>query len=1013
MLKLPNYHKSLEVLHMGCEEPRAYFVPFESEDKCASEFREDSAFFKTLCGTWDFKWYKNITEVEGTDCPELPEAFDKLDVPMNWQVALGRGYDVPNYTNVNYPIPVDPPHVPDDNPVGLYRRYFTLTEDMLSGKEAFINFEGVDSCFYLWVNGELTAYSQVSHMTSEICVTDKLKAGKNEIKVLVFKWCDGSYLEDQDMWRMSGIFREVYLLFREKARVTDIYAKPILSDDFKSAELKAELTLSAEAEVNVKLIGPNGDVIAEKKASGKDTEVSFSVDTPELWNDETPTLYRAVINCGAEYINVPIGFRKIEIKNKVVFINGKKVKAKGVNRHDSHPVLGHATPMEHMIEDLMILKRHNVNMIRTSHYPNDPRFLYLCDKYGFYVVDEADVESHGVGIYHNHSYLTTHPDWTEAHLDRARRMLERDKNHVSVVMWSVGNESGAGLNHFKMMEYYRSRDPYRLVHAEDESRRASAIEDDIRDGKEIEIQPDHFREPLDIDSRMYLSMEEITRDYIDSDHIKLPLFLCEYAHAMGNGPGDLRDYWELVYKHDNFFGGCVWEFTDHTVEIDLPNGKKGYTYGGDFGDYPNDGNFCVDGLVYPDRRPHTGLLEMKTVYAPVYISAQDITAGEFKIKSLRNFESLDDIDIAWSVEENGKTVQNGSITSVGTSAGEYTSLVIPYILDGLCGEAYLNVSFRTNTANEWAEAGHEVAFYQFKLPANEKKAVKAPLNYKLEVNETDNAFEISAGDTVYTVCKTCGLLAQICDNGKDMLVSPVKPTIWRAPTDNDRRIKRKWIEDGYDRLETKCYGTELAEKSEGSVSVKSSVSLGARSKWTLLRAEITYTVCSDGHLDISCEVKQTSDFLPKFGFEIVMPKGCEKYSYFGMGPMECYSDKNLAARMGLFKGNIDDNMEHYVKPQENGSHIGTTCATVKSIAGHGLVFERGAGFTFRASHYSTSELTNKAHDYQLEASDNTYVYIDYKQSGIGSNSCGPELKEELRLSEKEFSFDFSITPTRK
>ncbi len=1013
MLKIPNYHKSLEVLHMGCEEPHAYFIPFESEDGCNSRYREDSAFFKTLCGTWDFKWYKNISEVAGIDCPVIPTECDKLDVPMNWQVALGRGYDVPNYTNVNYPIPIDPPHVPDSNPVGLYRRFFTVTEEMLRGKEVFINFEGVDSCFYLWVNGELVAYSQVSHMTSEICLTDSLVPGKNEIKVLVFKWCDGTYLEDQDMWRMSGIFREVYLLFREKNRVVDIFAKPTLSDDLKSGKLTLELSLSARASASVKLIAPDGGVVGEQKKCAKNIELEFDVEAPELWSDESPTLYRVVINCGAEFINIPVGFRRIAVKDKVVYINGAKVKARGVNRHDSHPILGHATPFEHMLEDIMIMKRHNVNMVRTSHYPNDPRFTGLCDEYGIYVVDEADLECHGIGIYDDRCFFTTNPDWTESYLDRARRMLERDKNHASIIMWSVGNESGSGLNHQKMIEFYKSRDPERLVHAEDDSRRANDIEYELAKGKSPERTAESYRAYLDIESRMYPDTGAIKRDYLENDNIKVPFFLCEYCHAMGNGPGDLRDYWETIYAYDSFFGGCVWEFIDHSVQIDIGNGKKGYTYGGDFGDFPNDGNFCVDGLVYPDRRPHTGLLEMKQVYTPVYASLEDAQAGILKIKSLRCFEALSDLDLVWTVEENGKTVQNGSIPTVGTEAGQYTSAVIPYSLGGLCGKAYLNVSFRTNTAHAWADAGHEVAFFQFELPADEKPVAAAPLTYKPEIVDEDGRIDITVGDTVYTFCKTCGLLAQINDNGKDMLVSPVIPSVWRAPTDNDRNIKERWIEKGYNRMETKCYGVIIESTDENSVTVKASVSLGAACKHTLLRADIRYTVYSDGRLGIVTNAQQKSDFLPKFGFEIVMPKGCEKYSYFGMGPMESYSDKNVAARMGLFAGNIDDNMEHYVKPQENGSHIGTLCATVKSIAGHGLNFASEQSFTFRASHYSTKELTDKAHDYELVPSENTYVYIDYKQSGIGSNSCGPELAESLRFSEKSFEFKFDIKPTRK
>ena len=1011
MLKLPNYHKSLEVLHFGCEEPRAYFVPFESEAASESPRRETSAFFKSLNGTWDFKWYPSVREVAGEDCPQLPEIFDKLDVPMNWQMALDRGYDVPNYTNVNYPIPVDPPHVPDQNPCGLYRRYFTVTEEMIADKETFINFEGVDSCFYLWINGKFAAYSQVSHMTSEINVTDYLVIGKNEIKVLVFKWCDGSYLEDQDMWRMSGIFREVYLLFREKARVTDMFLKPVLDKDLKNGTLTAELSLTAKASVTAKLYAPDGALITELKKNAKNPVFEFKFDAPEIWSDEMPTLYSIVFVCKGEYIRQSFGFKRVEIIDRVIYINGKKVKAKGVNRHDSHYILGHATPYDHMYEDLMIMKRHNVNTIRTSHYPNDPRFYELCDKLGFYVVDETDIETHGCQVVRDWTMLTNSTDWTESYLDRAKRMLERDKNRTCVFMWSVGNESGAGLNHKLMSEFFKKRDPARLVHAEDESRFERNAEVEIERGKTPVFPPEHYTGYTDVDSRMYPSIEEIEKAYLAKDR-KNPLFLCEYCHAMGNGPGDFEDYWKLIYANDCFFGGCIWEFTDHSVGIRQKDGSYHYTYGGDFGDFPNDGNFCVDGVVYPDRTPHTGFLEAKQAYCPAYAEAVDLSAGEFKIHNLRRFTTLEDLDLVWSVEVNGVTVQNGFITSLDTAPESVTSLIIPYDLSGLGENAYVCISFRTNVANPWAEAGYEVCFNQYALPVSIAPAAKEKVFYVPEYEETDDVITVTAGETVYTVCKSCGLIAQITDNGRDMLASPMLPTVWRAPTDNDRNIKNEWMKEGFDRADVKCYGVSV-KADGGNVSVVSEISLGAACKLPIIKAKITYTVDGNGKLTVNSEVKNLATvFLPKFGFELTLNKDFEDYSYFGMGPMESYCDKHLAARMGLFSGKVNDTVEHYVYPQENGSHVGTLYATVKSVASHGLRFACDNSFTFRASHVSTKQLTDARHDYELENSENTFVYIDYKQSGIGSNSCGPQLMEKWRLSEKEFTFTFTVKPTR-
>lgn len=998
MLKLGNYHKTQKILHVGCEEPRAYFIPFADEESAGSEYREDSVFFKSLCGTWDFKWYEHVGQIAGEDYPVFPEQYDKLDVPMNWQVMLDRGYDVPNYTNINYPYPIDPPHVPDKNPCGLYRRDFTVTEEMIADKEVFINFEGVDSCFYLWVNDSFAAYSQVSHMTSEINITKLVKPGKNTLKVLVFKWCDGSYLEDQDMWRMSGIFREVFLLFRSKTRIIDIYVKSVLDASFTKGTLTAEVSLSARAVLAAKLVSPDGKVIAETKKNAKSPVIEIKLDSVSLWSDETPALYQLYLTCGGEVVRIPVGFKTIEIIDRVIYINGKKVKAKGVNRHDSHPVLGHATPYDHMINDLMIMKRHNVNTVRTSHYPNDPRFTGLCDKYGIYVVDETDIETHGCQGAGNWKLLSDDPEWQDAYVDRAKLMFERDKNHVSIIMWSLGNESGYGCNQNAMTAFLRSRDKSRLVHYE-------GAHSGYTGGKENP-------EATDVESHMYPNPASLP-ELLEDGKRKMPYFLCEYSHAMGNGPGDLRAYWELVYKYDVFFGGCVWEFIDHSVAIKQPDGSYHYTYGGDFGDTPNDGNFCVDGLVYPDRKPHTGLLEVKQAYAYAYAELTDASAGALKVRNLRKFRSLDDTDLVWSVEQEGVTVQNGSVPALGTAPEGETSLVIPYDLSGLTGNVYLNIGFRTNTATAWAEAGYETSFQQFALPAEKAVKPEAACLYPVTAEETDGAVIVTAGETVYTICKLCGCLAQINDNGKDMLTEPVRPTIWRAPTDNDRNIKNKWIAEGYDKTEIKCYGVKTETNSDKSVTVISEISLGVRAKTPVLKATVSYTVNGSGKLEIKTSVNQRSDFLPRFGYEIVMPANSEKYSYFGLGPVESYSDKHLAARMGLFRGEVKDNMEHYVYPQENSSHTGTLYATVKSIAGHGLRFENDESFVFRASHYSTAQLTEAMHDYELSPSEKTYINIDYKQSGIGSNSCGPELPAQLRLSEKQFDFVFTVTPTRR
>ncbi len=1011
MFGIKAYHKSLETLHHGCERPRAYFIPFESEDGALEGNRDSSAYFKALCGEWRFKWFASDTCIADGDYPVMPSEHDRITVPMSWQNALGRGYDVPNYTNINYPYPIDPPHVPDKNPCALYERDFTLTAEQLKGKDVFMNFEGVDSCFYLWINGSFCAYSQVSHMTSEIDVTSLVREGKNTVTVLVYKWCDGSYLEDQDMWRASGIFREVFLLFRDKDRIEDIFCRPTVSETLDSAELKVELKLKGNAPVYAKLLCPNGAKTAEVICKPGEDCFTFNISSPELWSDETPTLYKLVIKRGEEYVALDIGFRRLEVKGSVVYINGKKVKARGVNRHDSHPLLGHATPIEHMTEDLMIMKRHNVNTVRTSHYPNDPRFLSLCDRYGFYVIDETDIETHGMQSYGNWSRFTDGDDWTEAYLDRAERMLERDKNHACVIMWSVGNESGAGSNHRRMSEYFKTRDGSRLVHAEDESRYARNAETDIAAGKSVSVLPEEYRAYTDVESRMYPTVAEIKEHYI-GEHARKPFFLCEYSHAMGNGPGDLAAYWELIWNDDSFFGGCIWEFTDHSVGIKQTDGSYHYTYGGDFGDTPNDGNFCVDGLVYPDRTPHTGFLEAKQAYLPILTELTDPYCGEVKIANRRRFTPLSDVDMYWDLCVNGKSVQNGVVHSVGVMPEESIIYDLPYDVTGLSGYIYLNISYRQANATPWAEAGYEIGHAQFAI--SEMRGERTPMRRgEVKVTESADAYTVTVGETVYEICKRCGMLCGIEDNGRQLLDRPVVPTVWRAPTDNDQYIKLQWKKFAFDRADIKCYGVDLLSEEPNAAVICADISLGGHTMPPILKAKLTYKITSDGAISISSDVKvnERAPFLPRYGLELVMPEDFEHFKYFGLGPMESYRDKRLAATMGVYGGKVIDSIEHYVRPQENSSHANTLWANVAHIGGQGLYLDcEGEPLSFTVSHYSAKQLTEKAHDYELAPEAVTYVNVDYKQSGIGSNSCGPELAPEYRLSEKEFTWSVRIKP---
>ncbi len=1014
------YHQDPEQLHVGCEKPHAYFIPYGSRAAAKTANRASSNRFLTLCGEWDFRYYSSVRKVEDfTADGWRGEGFDRLNVPMSWQLARGRGYDTAHYTNVNYPFPVDPPFVPDDIPCGLYTRSFEIDGATLAERDVKLVFEGVDSCFYLYINDRFVGYSQVSHMTSEFTVNPYLKAGTNRIKVLVLKWCDGSYLEDQDKIRLSGIFREVYLLLRDRVHLTDLFVKTQLTDDFSAATLSVELETNGATDIAYELISPEGVGIAVGKVfADRSKTLTVDVAHPMLWNDETPYLYELYLTVGDEHIRQEVGFRCFEIRGKVIYVNGKKVKGKGVNRHDSHPKLGAATPMDHMLRDLYILKAHNVNMIRTSHYPNDPRFLELCDRLGFYVCDEADIETHGMNVLKNEKGetrwhdLTDSPLWGRAYLDRAERMMERDKNRACVLMWSVGNESGTGLNHRLMSEYFHSRIPGCIVHCEDASRQRAKYANAEKLEERRMIDADYF----DVQSRMYPTVDDVLRMYIMNKQCQKPFFLCEYSHAMGNGPGDLEEYWQAIYRHDAFFGGCVWEMLDHSVDIGTPE-KPAYVYGGDFGNVPNDGNFCVDGLLYPDRRPHSGMLEYKQVLRPCRLTASELEKGKITLRNMRYFTALSDLDLVWEIERNGRVIREGRITGLNVAPQRSRTYTLDLgdvrALDGYC---YLNLYFRSNRSQPWAATGHEVGFEQIEIKTEPVARVsESAIATRLSTDADANAIRVTDGQTTYEFDRVKGALTGMTSDGKQLLSSPVIPTVWRAPIDNDRVHKADWYRALYNRLYVKCYACEIVEESENAVCIEARISLGGDCRAPVLHATVVYRIeCGEG-VTVSTDVKRAHDapFLPRFGFVFRMPAENEKLSYFGRGPQESYRDKRQASRVGLFSTTVTEHFEHYVRPQENMAHVDTRWVEVGNEAGQGLLITNTDGtptFSFNCSHYSAEQLTATAHDYELKPLEETVVHVDYDQSCIGSASCGPKLTPEKQLSAREFSFSFRLLP---
>ncbi len=985
------YYRMLSSLHVGCEAPRAYFVPF-ADEKSASTDRENSSLLTLLNGQWDFSFFENVEELEIEDenFTSTVVCKDKIDVPSCWQLYLGRGYDVPNYINQDYPYPVDPPNLPDVIPCGFYRKKIDFNKK--NNKNYFINFEGVAPCFYLWVNGKFVGYSQVSHCTSEMDITSALKDGENTFEILVVKFCHGSYMEDQDFFRLSGIFRDVYILERSENHIKDIFVDYNVSEDFTSATLSVKNEIVGAGELNYKLFAPCGCLIKEGSADGN---FDLDIENPVLWNSENPQLYTLLISFGGEYISLPLAVKRIEIKNKTLLLNGQKIKLRGINRHDSHPETGYVIPVEHMKNDLLLLKRANVNTIRTSHYPNDPRFLTMCDELGFMIIDEADLECHGMGYnygdwyWDSWAFLCDNEDWKDACVDRAARLFERDKNHGCVIMWSLGNESGCGENHRHMANYIRNRLPKAIIHYEN-----AHLEYQARLNKD-------FTDISDVESRMYAPLDYLEK-YLNDPENEKPFFYCEYVAAWSTG--DIPNHWDKFEDYDNYCGGCVWELTDHAVNIGTKENPK-YRYGGDFGDYPNDKVYCVDGLVYPDRTPRPGYHDMKITYQPFSVKYEN---GKITVKNKRYFTSFSDYYIEWAVEINGKKTMGGIVTDTDIAPRaekEYTLFTSVEAKE----LTTLILNFRQKENTLWAEKDYEVGHVQFILSDS---AVSAESGKKssLSLDETRTKINITCGKTKYVFDKITGRIVSI-NNGTELLSEPVTFNIDRAYHPSNG-CQSDWKRARYEHAYQKTYSTKLVEFSEAKAIIHTKISFAASAMPPALWADVIYTFTSDGKMNVSVKanVTERAPALPRFGLNIVMPKSFENMKYLGYGPVETYSDRFRSQMISEYETTVSENFEHYVVPTECSAHYKTKTASVTDSQGRGFLFADTSkdGFLFNAKHYDDKQLLETAHDDELKELDKTIVSLDYK---MHADCPYYEETEPWRLfNEKEFSFSFDIIP---
>lgn len=1013
---VPRHYEDLKIMHENTMPSRAYYMPASHDMGPLVEDRFSSDRVICMNGTWEFQYFNSIYDLQekfyeqGYDCSR----FTQVEVPGVWQ---NYGYDSHQYTNVRYPIPLDPPYVPQENPCGAYVRkfYYEIPEE---APRAYLNFEGVDSCFYVWVNGKYVGYSQVSHATSEFDVTEVLKNGENTLAVLVLKWCDGTYLEDQDKFRMSGIFRDVYFVNRPENVVYDYFTTTEIQEEqavitvqasYQGKAVPTKLTLydAEHKEIASQVFQENIGTVYTHKAV-------ILVKEPNLWNPEQPYLYTLVLETEGEVITDRIGLREICVKDAVLYVNGTAIKFKGVNRHDSDPVTGFVIGLEQMKKDLQMMKESNFNAVRSSHYPNVPYFYQLCDEYGFFVIAEADNESHGTqsqylkdSNWENVSRkwnerISDNPEFIPATLDRTKLCVHREKNRPCIIIWSMGNECGYGCTFEEALKWTKGFDSTRLTCYESSFYRSDRRKYDYSN--------------IDIFSRMYPSLEEI-QEYMDKKPDK-PLLLIEYCHAMGNGPGDLEDYFQIIYEYDVLCGGFVWEWCDHAIyQGQAANGKEKYLYGGDFGEEVHDGNFCMDGLVYPDRTPHTGLLEYQNVYRPARVVSFCQKTGELCLENYMNYMDLKDyIYLVYEVNCDGKLLEKKQFILQESVLPHKKGTILLDITVPDSGKCYLKVSYHLKHGTSVMAQGSRMGFDEILLKNQDGRNQQATAlletqeqkEAEVQVSETDRFLSVRSDTFFYVYNKLSGLFEQLSVDGEELLETPMELNIWRAPTDNDRKIKQEWIDAGYDRSKARAYDTHWEMNGEG-IRIYSTVSVAAVAIQKVLDIEAVWKIYRTGEISVKMHVKKDREFpqLPRFGIRLFLRGEYENLKFYGLGPHESYRDKCRSCSHGLYDTTVEEQHEDYICPQENGSH--TDCDYLMLEKENQTVTAVSSRpFSFNVSYYSQEELTRKAHNFELEKSGSTIVCLDYAQNGIGSNSCGPELRKEYQFTEETFTFDMKF-----
>lgn len=987
---------------------RAHFLTFQSKEKALLNNNRYTHAFKNLNGVWKFMFL---------DAPEYsPEGFfnsdfdvtkmDDITVPGNWQL---QGYGKMHYSDLWYNFPINPPYVPTENPTGIYKRTF-FVEESYRDKKIIIRFCGVDSAYHLWINGKEVGYSKVARNESEFDITDIIRVGEeNDVTVRVYQWSDGTYLEDQDMWWESGIFRDVELIGVPKDGINDYKVIADLDDEYKNGIFKVEAFLRTTKEVNVtfELVDAGENTVFTKTVVAKEGKACIDEVIADVnhWTAETPYLYKLFMTVEddgqiVEVIPQNVGFRNIRLNGETFLVNGVAIKFKGVNRHDYSPQNGRVVSREEIEKDIILMKQFNINAIRTSHYPNSYYLYDLCDEYGMYLIAETDLECHGFELTGDYKWITDDPSWELAYVSRMTRMIERDKNHPAIIFWSLGNESAFGCNFRKMTDVAHEMDPTRLVHYEG----------------------DFDVESADVYSTMYTWIENPKKPYLMKDIIeksKKPHVHCEYCHAMGNGPGNLKDYQDLVYAHDKLQGGFVWEWFDHGIESFTESGEKYYRYGGDFGDDPSNKDFCIDGLIMPDRTPSPGLYEYKKVIEPITTTAVDIQKGIINLLSRYDFANLDRFNLVYKVMEDDVILQTGFMAVPSIEARANKDITLPYDLSAIKvkpgAHYYVNISYQLREDTSYASSGHELATAQFELPLYKEGIVVRPEGI-LNVEKEHTTLHVKGANFSLDFNLVNGNLMNIVRDGMQVLSKGPRLTLWRAPISNDMEIIDKLKKVYFLHLEHEVV-MNIDYHMEGNILKVEvdTINSTTNSAWHF-KTKYVYTVCPSGDILIDVEgtpsgrVDLAPDMLPRIGVSMHLDKSMEHVRYFGMGPGENYADSKEAAQMGLYANTVDGLFTNYVIPQENGNHMGCKWVSMTNDRGMGLLASTEGDFNFSASWYEDKDLDDAKHTCDLVKRDYIVFNVDYKQNALGTNSCGQWQLDKYRAKFEDFKLSFRLTP---